>query len=55
MNETTKKPALTFSHSMMSYLRHATKSDLKALCVVRNLSKKKGILLVRLLKFAWLK
>ena len=38
---------------MTSYLRHAAKSDLKALYVVRDLSEKKSILLLRLLKFAW--
>ena len=31
---------------MMSQVRRAAKSDLKALCVVRDLSEKKGILLV---------
>ena len=40
---------------MTSYLRRPAKSDLEALCVVRDLLEKKGILLVRLLKFAWLK
>ena len=52
-NKKLQKTALTFSHSMTSYLRHAAKSDLKGLCVVRDLSEQKGILLVRLLKFAW--
>ena len=38
MNERLRKTALTFSHSMTSYLWRAAKSDLKALCVVRDLS-----------------
>ena len=38
---------------MTSQVRRAAKSDLKASCVVRDLSReKKGILLARLLKFA---
>ena len=36
-----KKTALTSSHSMTSQVRRAAKSDLKALCVVRDLSEKK--------------
>ena len=35
--------------------RHTAKSDLKALCVVRDLFGKKGILFVRSLKFAYRK
>ena len=41
MNQTLQKTALTFSHFMTSLLRQAAKSDLKALCVVRDLSEKK--------------
>ena len=37
---------------MTSQVRRAAKLDLKALCVVRNLFEKKGIVLVCLLKFA---
>ena len=55
MNERLQKTALTFSLSMTSYLRHSDLKDLKALCVFHDLSEKKGILLIRLLKFVWLK
>ena len=57
MNERLQKTALTFSHSMTSYLRRASTSDFKALCVVRDLSegKRHTFYLVRLSKFAWLK
>ena len=41
MNERLQETALTFSHSMTSYLRRAAKSDSKALYVVRDLSEKK--------------
>ena len=41
MNERLQKTALTFSHSITSYLRRAVNSDLKALCVVRDLSEEK--------------
>ena len=41
MNERIQKFSLTFSHFMTSYLRHAAKSDSKALCVVHDLSEKK--------------
>ena len=41
MNEKLQKTALTFSHSITSYLRRASKPDFKALCVVHDLSERK--------------